>query len=178
MTTLKDFLQEKSNTTWTCQIVKPLIDRSVEDMYNGVNGPTDTKNPSGWLLVLAHTNLDAAKTVVIQAIKNVANTLEAGDLKTKIESLSVEMTESQLDALITWSDRLRRSENKTILHSALHAVAKLLKTSIPGHVLRIGDCLVQHDVETNKVSLAKAKDTLHAFLRSQVDLATWKGPYT
>jgi len=163
MTALNDFLKGKCNDNskgW-CNDILPLVDKDPEAIYN-----SGSQYPGYWIVVLAYTNSTVAKTVILQTVKNIA-ILGDSDIKIRIDSLSVDSTKEELAALEKWAVLFRR---KGILYAILYATIKFLQTGVPEITVRIVNDII--------TCSGASKETLFASFSAQVDLATWKGPYT
>jgi hypothetical protein len=172
MTTLRSYLLGFAGTKWKRCNVKALVDKDADEIYAG------TTYPESWCVVLAYTDIDEAKAVVVQAIQNAAADLDPGALKTLMESLSVGSTEGELDTIMTDSEAGRRGATFPLLYSALHAAAKFLKIEKPELIRTPIVRLVRYEQEKSGVTKAQAVTTFYAFLHGEVDATTWKGGYT
>ena len=182
MAELKELLGSLMGTkNWCVGNVTPLISKPVEDIYEG------TKAPAMWCVVLAYTNLPVAKTVLETAIHNAANTLEEGELKTRMLAFNAAMAIQELDELMTWAEPLRRTQvgfpplqvgPSKVLCSALFAAAKVLKYEVPELMLRPVNDLVAYKASSEGKSWTTAVAEFYDFLHGEVSLAAWKGSYT
>lgn len=181
MAELKALLESLNGTqNWCAGDITPLIDKPVEEIYQG------TRKPGLWCVVLAYTNLPAAKNVLVAAIHNAANTLEEGELKTKMLAFNAEMTAQEIDDLMTWVRPKRadvgfqplRMEPSKALSLTLFAAAKVLKYETPELMMRPISDLVIYKMASEEKSRATAIAEFYEFLHGEVDLATWKGSYT
>lgn len=170
--TLKDFLKEKS-IKYSCHEATEVSSKG--PIY--YVPPGEFCHPNFWCVLLAYTNLPVAKTTIVQTMHNAGEALEPSELKTKIASLSAEMTKEQLTALMDWAEPLRRGNNQRNLHSAFYATVKFLKTEVPEVVLIAVDGLVQNIVDRERISLEAARRSLYEYLHTLVDEAAWKGSY-
>jgi len=172
--TIKQFLDglfEQKAGAW-CAFAQKLVKEDSADTYNGTN------RPDFWCQVLAYTNLTKAKAVIVQAIHNAAADLDPGDLRTKLESLTVSLTAEEYDALIAWAKPLRRGVSFPKLHSALYSAAIFLKTEAQDKIKAPVIYLIDYEREKSTVRLSQARETFYTFLRSEVTLEEWRGSYT
>jgi hypothetical protein len=156
---------------WCTGPVTKLIRKPVEDIYAG------TQHPGLWCVVLAYTDLPVAKNVLVTAVHNAANQIPDGELKTKMLSLDVGMTVEQLDALLTWSEPLRRGPDLPLLHSVLYGATQVLKYEIPELMMKPINELVMFKAKVDRLTRRLAIEAFYEFLHGEVDLATWKGNY-
>lgn len=157
----------------TCQGSRPMWEQTTQIMYDG----TQAHRPDLWCLILGHTALASAKSVIATAINNVAAGLDAGDLKTKMLAFDA-ADESTLTTLMTWAEPLRETGTPKLLHSALFAAAKFLKSENPDVAAITIDRILRYNIENNGTTRQVEVDTLYAFLKGEVDFTTWKGSYT
>lgn len=171
MTTMRDLLDTLAEKDWCLPGFKPLIDKPIEDIYAG------TRYPSLWCVVLAYSNPAIARTVLVGAVHNAANTLAASDLKTKMLSLETTTTEEDLDSLRSWAEPYLYGEDQPELHMALYCSVQFLKEGIPSQIMRPVKSIIAYNAANEEKTLQQAKADFYTFLHGAVDLSTWKGSY-
>jgi hypothetical protein len=180
MVALTEFLNTLKDTkSWCAGDISELIDKSAADIYNG------TRHPGLWCVVLAYTNLSAAKDVLVTAIHNAAGALEDSELKTRMLVFNTGMTAQELDDLMSWVEPRRRlglppfqAQSFKVLCSALFTAAKMLKSETPELMMRSINDLVKYKMLSEEKSKETAIIEFYAFLHGEVDLSSWMGSYT
>lgn len=180
MATVKENFQTlfKRHPTW-CRQAKKLLKDDSADMYNS------SRRPDVWMQGLAYMNLSKARDAVVAIVQHVAGELDAGELKTNMLSLTTSMTAEQYTALVDWAEPLRNGAGPfdpggptPTEVKLLYSAAKFLRDEDLPYVKAPASYFLQREV--NKVAgrtPGEAAVIVADFLRTQVTLSEWRGPY-
>lgn len=178
MTTVKENFQAlfKRKRHW-CSRAEDLLKDNSADMYNS------SRRPDVWLQGCAYMNLPKAKDAVAAVVQQVASELDAGDLKTKMLTVTTGMTEQEYLDLEAWAEPRRNGGSLLNPEGVAVTETKLLFTAVK--FLRTeakdfagGAARHFHQREVDKGStVAEAAVMVANFLRTQVTLEEWRGSY-
>lgn len=178
MTTVKEKFTElfQKHPTW-CNRAKKLLKDESADMYNS------SRRPDVWMQGIAYMNLPKAREVVAAVVQHVAAELNAGDLKTKMASLSASSTAEELDALIAWAEPLRNGAGPfdpggptPTECKLLYSAAKFLRDEDLPYIKAPATYFLTREVDKGQTR-EEASVVVADFFRSQATLAEWRGPY-
>ena len=178
MTTVKEKFLElfAENRSW-CAEARDRLTNDSADMYNA------SRFPTFWMQALAYMNLSKARDAVVAVVQHVGGELEDGDLKTKMLSIRVDMTEQEYDALIDWAWPLRNGAGPfdpggptPTECRLLYSAAKFLKEETLSQAKSPINFFLQREIAKGQQP-PDAAVVVADFLRTQVTLEEWRGPY-
>ena len=172
MTTVKENFLELfgKHRTW-CKTAKKLLKDDSADMYNS------NRRPDIWCQGLAYMNLPKAKDAVAAIVQQVAGDLDAGDLKTKMLTVTVSMTDQEYDDLIAWAGPLRNQAMPTE-HKLLYSACRFLRHEKLPYIKAPASYFIHHEKRKPGQSITGAAEVVADFLRTQVTLEEWRGSCT
>lgn len=178
MTTVKENFQAlfRRKKHW-CSRAEALLKEDSADMYNS------SRRPDVWLQGLAYMNLAKARDAIAAIVQHVASELVAGELKTKMTSLTVSMTEQEYQALEDWAEPLRNGAGPfdpggptPTECRMLYTAARFLRTESLDFAGGAARHFHKREVDKGN-TVGEAAVIVADFMRTQVTLVEWRGSY-
>jgi hypothetical protein len=174
MTTVKEKFEELfgKHSNW-CNVAKKLLKDESADMYNS------SRRPDIWMQGLAYMNLPKARDAVAAIVQYVAGELDAGELKTKMLTVTVSMTEQEYTDLMEWAAARRNDTPGTLEYRLLYSATKFLKTEFKDYIKAPTSYFLQREyAKSAEQTIGGAAVVVADFLRTQVTLEEWRGSYS
>ncbi len=174
MTTVKEKFTElfQKHSTW-CGTAKKLLKDESADMYNS------SRRPDIWMQGLAYMNLPKARDAVAAIVQHVASELDDGELKTKMLTVTSSMTEQEYTDLMDWASPNRNDPIDRLEYRLLYSASKFLKTEAKDYVKAPTSYFLQREFgKSAEQTVGGAAQVVADFLRTQITLEEWRGPYS